>query len=823
MLHRGRIVYERYFGALEPHLPHMCHSVTKSYAGTLTAAFVHEGLLDDGKAIPHYLPELRGTAWDHATLRQVMDMQTGLPHTEVYADENSDVWAYARTSGLRSQPVGYDGPRTLWDYLRTVRKEGTHGGEFAYKTVNIEVMAWVMARVTGRTFAQLLHERLWAPLGCEENGYVVVDPIGMPLAGAGLSATLRDLARFGELMRCEGEWERKQLIPAAVVHDLQKGDHPARLPSGGSYRSQWWVTHDELGAFLAGGIHGQRLYVAPKAETVIARFASHPLAASAASEPIITPLMLAIGRMLRGQPARARSGTYTPPQNPRRATTGTSTYLSTKDRRRDRERRRTDLAESGQSIEKSLEDSMEKYSREDDCHSVQQDGSFDAIGSIATNVVDGFTMVAVGDIIVSRALTTTQDAAFGAIVKVLHDADVTFGNMEMNIFDIRTFKGSPQAEYGGAYHVSLPEIGPDLKAMGFNIVGRANNHTFDWGVEGMLETSRMLDQSGIVHAGAGENLAQAGAARFLETARGRVALVSFASSFTPMSRACDPAGEAPGRAGLSSLRLAQRIMIPLEMLESLRRIRNLLPGSRPSTEDPHRVILAGVTYSPGDKAGYSYEPDPRDVASILRNVRRGKQFADFCIVTNHGHEPGNWSQDPPDYEQSFAHRVIDAGADAYVVHGPHQLRGIEIYKGRPIFYSLANFIYDELRTPVGADMFDVYGKDPRIDTDADVTVAEEAKGYPTAEGFVGALSAPVFYESVVTVSRFEQNQLAELRLYPIELGYSKRFANRGIPRLAPAPQAKVILERLQKLSMPFDTQIAIENDVGVIRLKPSSP
>ncbi|MER9032367.1 CapA family protein [Mesorhizobium sp. M0674] len=473
---------------------------------------------------------------------------------------------------------------------------------------------------------------------------------------------------------------------------------------------------------------------------------------------------------------------------------------------------------------------MENHSHDNSCHS-DQSASYDTVGSTATNVEDGFTMTAVGDLILSRPLAKGHHSGFGDILKVLHEADVTFGNMEMNIFDIRSFKGSPQAEYGGAFHVSLPEIGPDLKAMGFNIVSRANNHTLDWGLEGMRETSQVLDQSGIIHAGAGENLAQAGAARFLETARGRVALVSFASSFTPMSRAGDPAGEAPGRPGLNALRLAQSIVVPPEKLESLRQIRDALPDSRPGgrsappavsgataerpedPKDPTRVVVAGMTFTAGDRAGYSYEADPRDVADILRNVRRGKQFSDFCIVTNHCHQPGNWSEDTPDYEQSFAHRLIDSGADAYVGHGPHKLRGIEIYRGRPIFYSLANFFYDDHRTPVGADMFAAYSKDPRVDTDAEVTVAEEAKGFDD----------PVFYESIVTVSRFEKNQLAELRLYPIELGYLKRFANRGVPRLAPSPQAKSILERLQKLSEQFGTEIAIDNDVGIIRLQPSSP
>lgn len=444
---------------------------------------------------------------------------------------------------------------------------------------------------------------------------------------------------------------------------------------------------------------------------------------------------------------------------------------------------------------------------------------YDIVGSIETNVEDGFTMVAVGDLIVTRALTKRQEAGFGALVKILHDADVTFGNMETNIFDVRSFKGSPQAEYGGAYHVSLPELGPDLKAMGFNVVSYANNHTLDWGVEGMRETCHVLDQSGIVHAGVGENLAQAGAARFVETARGRVALLSFASTFTPLSRAADPAGEAPGRAGVNALRLARSIIVLPEMLECLRQIRNALPGIRTGDDYPDRIVLAGTTYAIGNKVGYSYEADPRDVANILRNVRRGKQFADFCIASNHGHEPGNWSQEPPDYEQSFARGLIDAGADAYVGHGPHQLRGIEIYKGRPIFYSLGNFIMDDLRTPVGADMFASHSKDPVVDTDAEVTVNEMMGGYITDPGF----SDPVFYESVVSISRFEHNQLAEIRLYPIELGRSKRFANRGIPHLAPAPQGRTILERLQQLSKRLGTEITIENDIGTIRLKPNSP
>lgn len=306
VLHRGQRVYERYFGALQAHVPHCCFSITKSYAATLCASLVHEGALDEQQRIPHWLPEMRGTAYEDATLRQVMDMQIGVAYSELYADPKANIWDYSRAGGLRPRPPGYAGPGSFYEYLQTLRPEGRHGEAFAYKTVNTELMAWVMKRVTGQPFAQMLSDRLWAPLGCEQDGYLTVDPIGVPMGGGGLSASLRDLARFGELMRRGGEWNGRQLVPEAVVADIRKGSDPAKFAKAGytllpgySYRSMWWVTHNEHGAFEGRGIHGQRLYVAPAAELVVARFASHPIAASAANDPVTLPALLALGRMLR--------------------------------------------------------------------------------------------------------------------------------------------------------------------------------------------------------------------------------------------------------------------------------------------------------------------------------------------------------------------------------------------------------------------------------------------------------------------------------------------------------------------------------------------
>ncbi len=305
VLHRGRRIYERYFGALEERRPHACFSITKSYAATLAAAMLHEKTLDDAKTVSYYLPEMSGTAYEDATLRQVLDMQIGVEYSELYADPKAHIWDYGRAGGLRPRAPDYSGPGNFYEYLRTLRKEGAHGAAFAYKTVNTEVLCWIMKRVTGVALPDLLSQRIWSRIGCEEDGYLTVDTIGVAMGGGGLSASLRDLCRFGELMRCDGAWRGKQVLPAEVIADIRRGSDPAKFVMAGytllpgySYRNMWWVSHNALEVFEGRGIYGQRLYIAPKAELVIARFASHPVASSAANDPVTLPAFAAMSRLL---------------------------------------------------------------------------------------------------------------------------------------------------------------------------------------------------------------------------------------------------------------------------------------------------------------------------------------------------------------------------------------------------------------------------------------------------------------------------------------------------------------------------------------------
>jgi CubicO group peptidase (beta-lactamase class C family) len=308
ILHRGRRVYERYFGALRPRAPHACFSITKSYVATLAATLIHEGMLDDSRLVSHYLPEMARTAYADATLRDVLDMQVGVAYSEDYANPAAEIWAYARAGGLKPRPRDYSGPDNFYESLQSLRKEGEHGAAFAYKTVNTEVLSWIMKRVTGTSLESMLSQRIWSRLGCEEDAYITVDSVGVAMGGGGMSASLRDLARFGELMRSEGTAQGRQLVPAAVIADIRRGADPVKFAMAGyaqlagySYRNMWWVAHDSLGVFEGRGIHGQRLYVAPAADVVIARYSSHPIATSAANDPITMPGFTAVCRLLMGQ------------------------------------------------------------------------------------------------------------------------------------------------------------------------------------------------------------------------------------------------------------------------------------------------------------------------------------------------------------------------------------------------------------------------------------------------------------------------------------------------------------------------------------------
>lgn len=316
ILHKGKIVYETYAGGLTPDGLHAAMSVSKSFTGTLGAILVAEGVIDPEENVIHYVPELAGSAFGDATVRQVMDMTTALQYSEDYSDPHAEIWAYA-ASGNVFRGADYKGPRNYYEYLKTVKKMAgaEHGEAFGYRTVNTELLAWIISRATGKNIAELVSERLWKPLGAHHNGYYQLGTSGITFAGGGFNLNLRDMAMFGEMLRCNGRLGGKQIIPEKAVEDIRTGgSHPesqARFARGGydrlkgwSYRNMWWITNNAHGAFMARGVYGQAIYIDPAAEMVIARFASNYLASNTYNDPFSLPAYEAVAEYLMGKDKR---------------------------------------------------------------------------------------------------------------------------------------------------------------------------------------------------------------------------------------------------------------------------------------------------------------------------------------------------------------------------------------------------------------------------------------------------------------------------------------------------------------------------------------
>ncbi len=444
---------------------------------------------------------------------------------------------------------------------------------------------------------------------------------------------------------------------------------------------------------------------------------------------------------------------------------------------------------------------------------------------LETNVPDGFTLVTVGDCIISRPLLqyAAHDAAFQLVLDILKRADVTYGNMETSIFDLRHFTGYP---YPGPDDVSLvaaPGVARELAQMGFDLVSRANNHALDWGVEGMRETSHWLEAAGIGYAGAGENLGLAQAAGYYEGAKGRIGLVSMASTFRPGSEAQPAKDAAPARPGINALNLKKSITVSPDQMAEVVRLRNALYPAEKSSQLPDQLSLLNNKFLLGKSFGFQYEMDPTDLSGILRAVRQGKQHADFLIVSIHSHEPAasaeaeaknDFQDTPADFVQDLAHQAIDIGADTFVATGIHHLGPIEIYKGKPIFYGMGDFFWADIQEPMAASVYQQYRKaladaliHPELATHADLNNVSNALGFAGQPPF----------DAMIAESRFDHGKVAEIRLYPVDLGYGMKLTESGTPRLAGPEQSQRILQHVQEMSQKYGTKIQVDGSVGVIR------
>ncbi len=412
-----------------------------------------------------------------------------------------------------------------------------------------------------------------------------------------------------------------------------------------------------------------------------------------------------------------------------------------------------------------------------------------------------FTIAATGDALVTMRVGRTADPRFHALIDLLRSADVRFTNLEGTLHE---FAGAPQAASGGTYVCGHPGVIEDLKGMGFNLYSAANNHMVDWGEGGLFATMETLDRAGVTYAGIGRHLHDARAPRYLETPVGRVALLAATSTFPPHSLAGEQRPDCQGRPGVNPLRFQEIVDVEAGTLAQLgdlsrrlglgavRDLRIRLGFERP--DPPGITTLFDRKFRLGDPVGMRTELHAGDLAGNLAWIRDARRQADWVVVSIHAHEMrGGEREQPAEFIPSFCRQAVEAGADVVVGHGPHLLRGLEVYRGKPIFYSLGNFIFQNetvLRQP--ADFYERLDLPPTA-TPADLFDARGARG--------GFAADPVYWESIVPVCRFaKEGALEEIRLYPASLGHGAPRPQRGTPVRASGTAGRTIIERVAQLS-----------------------
>ncbi|MDH5760728.1 MAG: CapA family protein [Gemmatimonadota bacterium] len=417
------------------------------------------------------------------------------------------------------------------------------------------------------------------------------------------------------------------------------------------------------------------------------------------------------------------------------------------------------------------------------------------------------TIALAGDAIITRQLRVFEEPEFLEIRDVIRGATTAFVNAEMLFFDYDEPEIIPSSQSGGTYMRAEPELADELAWMGFDMVSTANNHSLDFSYGGLRSNNHWLRQAGLVAAGTGENLAEARAPKYLDTPGGRVALISVSSSFADFNRAGPQRKDMRGRPGLNPLRVETTYYVPEAEFQQLSRVRGELGMGGRGGDD--RIQFMGATFVRSDEFAVTNVVNAYDLEEITASVSDAKQQANWVIVSSHTHQGG---AGVADFFSEFTHAVIDAGADIFVGHGPHVLRGIEIYKGRPIFYSLGNFLMEnetvELQPWENYDGVDL--DDHALPGDFYTARIERSGGSFPAQA--------AYWEAVVAVPVFRGGDLTRIDLHPITMGHGLERPQRGRPLAAKGDLARTIITRLQELSRPLGTEVNFENGIGVIRV-----
>lgn len=442
-----------------------------------------------------------------------------------------------------------------------------------------------------------------------------------------------------------------------------------------------------------------------------------------------------------------------------------------------------------------------------------------------TTLRGDFTVAAVGDCIITRPLLpmAARDKAFAEVVTLLRGADATFGNLETALVDLTDTAAVPSGLKDDWATLATPDVALDLRALGFDVVGRANNHGTDWGVGGLVETGMWLDEAALVHAGAGVTLAAARAPRYLESDTGRLGLVSMTTSAaSELAIALDAFGEVPARPGVHAVPVRTTVVVTAKVMKALVSIREAHPEGDVAWivqhvdaggDPPEALEMYGRRFELGRAMGVRHDVDGEALEGNLRAIRQASQHADVVVAAAHVHQGDARPGEPHDFVREWAMAAIDAGADLVAVSGPHRLAPVELYRGRPICYGLGNFFWSDMQAPLQRYFHDESREvvRDRFDGRSDVTDAELLDVLNT-----DSFGDEAYFRAVLARARFGPDGLEELRLHPIELGREEPLTRRGVPRTPSAEVAEEIVAHVREISEPLGTVVKLDDGTGVV-------
>ncbi|MBR7165431.1 MAG: CapA family protein [Clostridia bacterium] len=424
---------------------------------------------------------------------------------------------------------------------------------------------------------------------------------------------------------------------------------------------------------------------------------------------------------------------------------------------------------------------------------------------------------AAGDILCQRRLPEDYEG-FEEVKEYIARGDARFFNLETTV----NYEGECYAcqHSGGTYVRCAPEVMEDMLKYGFNLTTFNNNHAMDFDHKGMEKTMEYVNKTGIVHAGVGNNLHQAAAPAYLETKNGRVALIAVNTTFNPAMMAGEQARRIPGRPGINGIRISKRLILPEEAFLAAQEIgektgvnapKNITRGEGYTPYLPEGVCEIGdMLFQKGEDWGIQETPNAADMARVKGAIAEARLVADYVMISIHTHQiVGSDKTTVSQVLKDICHSLIDAGADAIVGHGPHLLRAVEVYKEKPIFYSLGDFVIQLYQVPVAPeDFYKNYG----LNSDSSVISLLETR----SAGFTrGLMEDPRMMEAVIPYWETDENgNLTHLELKPVKANKGDGKHLEGLPQPA---KDTAFMEKLAEMSRPYGVTMTMENGVAVCR------